>query len=606
VIKKQTKKTASEPSDKFLPRVAMVLFGRPKTVLFIWLAILIFGTASYTTFLRREGFPTINIPIAVVTATYVGTDASGIDKEVAKPISEIAMKQDGVSTVQSQSNSNFASITVQYEESVNGEEATKKLEEAVKRSGQVPANVSLKYSVPYFGATGGSLEKIDAAVAFYQTPSSSDTKALVAKTDEAVKYLNQNKPSLVQEFFVQQPYDNAQDPATGQVQQIQRSFDQFGVREDGKTDFYNSVVIGVTAIDDVDVIKLDKQLEGVFAQLESQDSFKGYHAEISASFAPAIEDSISELQKVLLEGLLAVLIVGSIVIAVRASLITVISMITVIAATLGLLLVLGYTLNVITLFALILGLSLIVDDTIIMIEAIDAARRKTKSPREAVKQAVRKISRAMIAATSTAALSFLPLAFVSGVLGTFIRAIPITIISALAISLLVALVFIPLFAKYLLLGKKQMGDDGVKEVAASVEAKIAQALTWPMQWARNSMKRLWFVGMSAVLIGVLFIGAAGALFGQVTFNLFPPSKDTNAISVNMTMPVGTTIQQAQELAFKADTIVAKSLGGEFRVASYYGAASAQSANLYLIQIENQLPSNWLTSSRRKSAKSFQP
>ena len=216
-----------------------------------------------------------------------------------------------------------------------------------------------------------------------------------------------------------------------------------------------------------------------------------------------------------------------------------------------------------------------------MVEAIDAARRKTKSPREAVRQAVRKISRAMIAATSTAALSFLPLAFVGGVLGSFIRAIPITIISSLAISLVVALVFIPLFAKYLLLGKKQMGDDGVKEVAASIEAKIAHALTWPMQWARNSMKRLWFVGMSAVLIGVLFIGAAGALFGQVTFNLFPPSKDTNAISVNMTMPVGTTIEQAQKVAFQADTIVGESIGNDFKIASYYGAASAQNASLYV-------------------------
>lgn len=581
MTKKKTKKTVVQPSDKFLPRIAMVLFGRPKTVLLLWLIILLFGAASYTTFLRREGFPAIDIPIAVVTATYVGTDAAEIDKEVAKPISEIALKQDGVNSVQSQSNNNFATISVQYEQSVNGQEATKKLEEAVKQSGDVPKDVSLKYSVPYFGATGGSLEKIDAAAAFYLIPSSGDTKALAAKADSAVKYLNDHKPALVSEFFVQQPFDTAQDPATGQMQQIQRSFDQFGIRKDGKTEFYNSVVIGVTAVKDVDVIELDKQLEGVFAQLEARDDFVGYQVDISASFAPSIKDSISELQRVLLEGLLAVLIVGSIVIAVRASLITVISMVTVIAATIGLLFILGYTLNVITLFALILGLSLIVDDTIIMVEAIDAARRKTKSPKEAVKQAVRKISRAMIAATSTAALSFLPLAFVGGVLGSFIRAIPITIISSLAISLIVALVFIPLFAKYLLLGKKQMGDDGVKKVAASVEANIAKALTWPMQWARNSMGRLWLVGMSAVLIGVLFVGAAGVLFGQVTFNLFPPSKDTNAISVNMTMPVGTTIEQSQNVAFQADKIVSESLGDNFRIASYYGAASAQNASLYI-------------------------
>lgn len=580
MVKKKAKK-AAEPTDKLLPRLAMVLFGRPKTVLFIWLAILVFGAASYTTLLRREGFPSINIPVAVVTATYVGADASKVDNEVAKPVSEIAMKQDGVSTVQSNSNSNFATISVQFEESVDGQKATDKLEEAVKQSGRVPADVSLKYSVPYFGATGGSIEKIDAAMAFYQVKGQGDTKALTAKAEAAVQYFNGHKPALVKEFFVQQPYDTATDPATGQKQQIQRSFDQFGVRADGKTNFYNSVVIGVTAVDDVDVIELNKQLESSIASLEAQPSFGDYRATISASFAPAIEDSISELQRVLLEGLLAVLVIGSIVIAVRASFITVISMITVIATTLGLLFLLGYTLNVITLFALILGLSLIVDDTIIMVEAIDAARRRTKSPKEAVKQAVRKISRAMIAATSTAALSFLPLAFVSGILGTFIRAIPITIISALLISLLVALIFIPLFAKFLMLGKKQMGEHGVKEVAAGVEAKIAHALTRPMHWARHSMKRLWFVGLSAVLVGLLFVGAAGALFSQVTFNLFPPSKDTNGISVNMTMPVGTSLDRAQEIAFQSDKVVGETLGDEFKIASYYGAASAQNASLFV-------------------------
>src|SRR5262249_21282072 len=158
-------------------------------------------------------------------------------------------------------------------------------------------------------------------------------------------------------------------------------------------------------------------------------------------------DNINELQRVLLEGLAAVLVIGSIVIAVRASIITVLSMATVLTTVLGLLYLIGYTLNVITLFALILGLSLIVDDTIIMVEAIDAARRKTLSARDAVKTAIGKVSRAMVAATLTAALSFAPLIFVSGILGSFIRAIPVTIISALLISLMVALIFIPLFAR---------------------------------------------------------------------------------------------------------------------------------------------------------------
>src|SRR5437660_8860987 len=103
-------------------------------------------------------------------------------------------------------------------------------------------------------------------------------------------------------------------------------------------------------------------------------------------------------------------------------------MVTVISITIGFLYVIGYTINVITLFALILGLSLIVDDTIIMVEAIDAARRHATSPRAAIKEATQKISLAMLAATTTAALSFAPFLFVSDVLGDIIRPLPVTII----------------------------------------------------------------------------------------------------------------------------------------------------------------------------------
>ncbi len=126
-----------------------------------------------------------------------------------------------------------------------------------------------------------------------------------------------------------------------------------------------------------------------------------------------------------------------------------------------------------------------------------------------------------------------------------------------------------------------MGETGVQEVAASVEAKIAHGLTWPMQWARHSRKKLWLVGLSAVMIGVIFIGAAGSIFQQVTFNLFPPSKDTNQLAVVITMPEGTSIAEAQKTAFKADDTVATVLGKEFEIASYYGVANAQTASLFI-------------------------
>jgi multidrug efflux pump subunit AcrB len=311
---------------------------------------------------------------------------------------------------------------------------------------------------------------------------------------------------------------------------------------------------------------------------------------VSATYADSIKDQIGGLQQSLLEGLIAVLIIGSLVIAIRASFITVLAMLTVLAITLGVLFVAGYTLNTITLFSLVLCLALIVDDTIIMVEAIDAQRRRLKDPTEAVHVATRKVSRAMVAATSTAVLSFAPLLFVSGILGGFIRAIPVTVIASLLTSLLVALFFIPLFARFLLLGKKQMGPKShVKEPAAGIEAKIAQFIGKPMLWARGSTKKLFSVGIVAVVIGLGFVVAAGMLFQKVTFNIFPPSKDTNGLTLSLAFAPGTTIQQAEQVADRADAVVAKTLGGNFKDASYYTNTSSQqaSATINLISFKDR-------------------
>jgi multidrug efflux pump subunit AcrB len=569
------------PRDKLLPKFTLFLFDRPWATITIWFVLVIFGAVSYMTLLKREGFPSITIPIAIVNGTYIVNDPAKVDAEVAKPISDIALKQPNVSSVQSNSTENFFNVVVQYKDGTDSHASAGQLEDQIKQSAHLPANAQVNYSVPYFGVTGGDAEKIDSAISFYGSKNDESTAVLTERAKRAVDYLNNHKPALVDNFFVRDPYQTAFNPLTNQQQTIQKTFDHYGERANDDTKYYNSVIIGVSAVNGADVIKLDDQIRAALSDLHNQSEFQNDQTRISASYAPSIKDNISELQRVLLEGLIAVLVVGSIVIALRASLITVIAMVTVILSVIGLLYLIGYSLNVITLFALILGLSLIVDDTIIMVEAIDAARRREKTARDAIAVAIRKVSRAMVAATLTAALSFAPLMFVSGVLGSFIRAIPVTIISALLISLCVALVFIPLFARVLILGKKQMGEKGMREVAANIEAKIARFITKPMIWARGSTKRLVSVGLVAVFIGALFIGAAGFIFTKVTFNIFPPTKDTNGLTVELRFRPGTTIEQAQSISDHADALIASTLGSNFEYASYYGAASAQSATSYI-------------------------
>ncbi len=564
------------PKDKLLPRVTMFFFRHARTTALIWMALTLFGALSYTTLLKREGFPSVNIPISIVNGSYFVNDPAKVDSELTKPLAEIALQQSDVKTVQTQSAANFFNISVQYREGTDAKAASQELKRAIDISGKLPKTSRIQYNVPYFGATGGDSQQIDVAVSFYATKPTS-TETLAAKGRQATEWLKAQHMPNVKDVFLKNPIQQASNPATGQVVSVQKSFDRFGIREDNSNNYYDSVIIGVAAEKNVDVLKLDKDVRQALAKLEDQGQFKGYQAEVSASFAPQITENISELQRVLLEGLLAVLIVGSIVIAIRASLITVISMITVLLISLGLLFVIGYTLNVITLFALILALALIVDDTIIMVEAIDAARHHHKDPNKAVAEASRKVSRAMVAATATAALSFVPLLFVGGVLGSFIRAIPVTIIAALIISLLVALIFIPFFARYLLLGKKQMGAKGVTEVAAGFENNIARFVTRPMLWASGSRKRLFSIGLSAVAIGFAFFLGGIFIARDVVFNIFPPTKDTNGLILNMNFPPNTNIQEAEKIAAEADKLASSVIGSNFETASYFATGSAQDA-----------------------------
>lgn len=562
---------------RWLPRLSLFMFDRSRVAALIWLVVTIFGVFSYTTLLKREGFPSINIPFSIVNGAYLVNNPEKVDTEVAKPISDELMKDERVSSVDSSSQGNFYTVIVQYKEGTDAQAVGQEITQRIEAAKLLPEQASMEFTSPKFGFTERG---DDAVVSLYSTDPNTSTIELSTEGQKLAAAIKAQDLAGIGDISLISPYVTGVDPATGQEAISQTRFDRYGVRQSGENTFYDSVAVGATQNSETDAIAFDTQLRAQVDKYNAEQTGT-FRAALSASYAPQIKEQTSELQRALLEGLIAVLIIGSIVIAIRASIITVLAMVTVLALTLGLLLVIGYTLNTITLFSLILCLALIVDDTIIMIEAIDAQRRRRVDPRETVHEATGKISRAMVAATLTAAFSFVPLLFVGGILGSFIRAIPITVISSLLISLLVALVFIPVFARYLLLRKNQMGAKNVHEPAAGIEAKIARFISKPMLWARGSTKKLLGVGLIAVFVGMLFIGSAGYLFQKVTFNIFPPTKDANDLLLQLDFPAGYTIEDAMSAARQSDAIVAKTLGEHFEQASYYATATAMNANLFV-------------------------
>lgn len=581
VVTPKTKVKFSKSDARLLPKISLAFFDRPKLSALLWIAIMIFGVLSYTTLLKREGFPQISTPFSFVSGAYIVNNPTQVDSEVTKPMSDVILKVPGVKTVTATAFGNFYTVQIQFDDTVKAKDGSEAVEKAVKAANILPVKATALFQPLDFGSPNGKGD--DILLSMYKADGTGITQELVAKADAAAKYLKESGgATLAKDFTVNSPFVYAPDPITGAPSSAQKNFDRYGLRQNNENNFYNSVIIGVNGVDGFDVLKLDKQLREANAKLESDPQFAGYRIAVSYSVAPSIDQQITQLQRSLLEGLLAVLVVSALLIAFRASLITVSAMALVLLTTLGILYLIGYTLNTITLFSLILALTLIVDDTIIMVEAIDAQRRKSKTARDTIEQAVRKISRAMLAATFTAILAFSPLLFVSGILGSFIKAIPVTIITSLLVSLVIALTFIPFMSRGLLLTKKQLGHEEDKESPAhSIETFAAHALAGPLRWANHHRGRLVSLGLTAVFVGFAFIGAAGFIFQKVTFNIFPPSKDTNGLIVTLTFPAGTTLEGAQKIADSADKLVGEKIGANLVDAAYYNTGTAQSGTMYV-------------------------
>ena len=145
--------------------------------------------------------------------------------------------------------------------------------------------------------------------------------------------------------------------------------------------FRPSIAIGVKANEEVDALAIreatDQALDRARANLP-----EGFEAVVAIDFATLVGQQISSLQRNVFTGLVVVAIIALLLISWRASIITALFIVTVLAASVGGLYLVGISLNTISLFALILALGLFVDDAIVITEAVDAFRGepKTTSP----------------------------------------------------------------------------------------------------------------------------------------------------------------------------------------------------------------------------------
>ncbi len=212
----------------------------------------------------------------------------------------------------------------------------------------------------------------------------------------------------------------------------------------------------------------------------------------------------------------------------------------------------GLSINLITLFAVVLAIGIVVDDAIVVVEAVHAKMTEDDlSPYLAVKAVMGEISGAIIAITLVMVSVFLPIAFMSGPVGTFYRQFSITMASSIILSAVVALTLTPVLSALIL--KKMHGDDGTmnrmqKFIAGfdRVFDKVTKGYVRILRW---TVHRRWFTA------GVLGVFVAGiVLVDQILPAGFIPGEDQGTIYAIIQTPPGATLERTNQISLQLQHI----------------------------------------------------
>jgi len=263
-----------------------------------------------------------------------------------------------------------------------------------------------------------------------------------------------------------------------------------------------------------------------------------------------VRKSIDELTKAGIETVILVGILLLITIGLRESLVAVLSIpLSFVIAFIGMWLT-GNTINFISLFALIIAIGVLVDSGIVVVEGIHTNREKGMDKIAAAQKAIRDFGWPLIAGTMTTVAVFIPLFFLSGILGQFVKGIPFTIVMVLIASIVVALGFVPLIAFYLLKHVESPFAQYREKLWHSLEVWYAGMLK---QFIHVKKLRVsFYLFLAAALIGGFALVGTGTLPAILFAN-----DDVNYFTVDIELPQASTLGATDEVAREVEAFLQK-------------------------------------------------
>jgi hydrophobe/amphiphile efflux-1 (HAE1) family protein len=330
----------------------------------------------------------------------------------------------------------------------------------------------------------------------------------------------------------------------------------------GRQDGSPAVVIGLYQTPGGNALDSAERVRRTLAQLKT--SFpEGVDYKITYDTTTFVKESIRGVIETLLEAFALVVIVVFLFLGnVRATVIPLIAVPVALVGTFAAMLALGYSANTVSLLALVLAIGIVVDDAIVVVEAVEAELEKdpTLEPAEAARRAMALITAPIVAITLVLLSVFVPVAFIPGISGELFRQFAVAVSVSMVISALNALTLSPALCAVFLrphhgprrgpIGYVLRGIDRARDGYAIAIAKTVRLATF------------------SLLVVLAVMAGAGFLF-KITPTGFLPSEDQGAVFVEVQLPEGASVNRTEAVVQRVEEI-ARNTPGVASVTSVVG------------------------------------
>lgn len=564
------------------------------TVIVLAIFLLVMGMVSYVS-LPREAVPDVKIPFMIVTTVYTGVSPEDIESLVTRKIEQELKSLEDVKEITSSSSESISQIAIEFDPKVDLDTALQKVKDRVDAAkSELPDDaedpivteinfenmpiINIILTADYdivnlkdladdlsdrFEAIPGVLSadvtgalerevkiKIDPARLAAYNLSMNDVTSTIQSENVTIPGGTMDIGGF--SYTVRIPGE-IKDPERfknlvitgsghGPVYVRDVADVEYGFKDQATISRFNgkpSITVGVTKRTGENIISITDQIKKIIE--EKQPSFpEGTHIAIQGDYSKFIRVMLGELDNNIVNGFFLVVLCIFLFLGVTNSVFIAVAIPLSMMITFIVLQLMGITLNFMVLFSLILALGMLMDNAIVIVENIYRHRNMGKSAMQAAIDATDEVAGAVTSSTLTTVAAFAPILFWPGIMGDFMKYLPITVIVALLSSLFVGLVINPvLCARFMKVKKEDM--ERFTSSSGFFHGKVMTEYEKLLRLATAKPKTTLAIAFGTLVFSVFCYG----IFGKGVE--FFPETDPDAMWIAVKGPVGQRLETTDAL-----------------------------------------------------------